>query len=244
LIAAQSPADCQPVLLHHRITGHLENGCLIGRRARAGVFIACAAFAVNGTAGQPSPSKSLRFSCDSASFSATLTAADLARRYGAANVVSDSINLGEGEFERGTVLFPADSTRRVEITWKDTLAQRRPAMVRVWTTRTRWETPAHITIGTRLRTLEHLNGGPFRLAGFAFDGSGWVITWSGGKLGRTSPDGCSFHAGLEPDPRDSADSRSCHKVAVRPIGRALAHPWKSCQNPEPSGAWARGSWIE
>ena len=151
------------------------------------------------------PPNPLRFACDS--FPASLTAATLARRYGAANVVSESINEGEGEFARGTVLFPTDSSRRVEIAWRDTIARQRPEFVRVWTARTQWETPEHITIGTRLRTLEHLNGRPFRLAGFAFDGSGSVISWSGGTLGRTTPDGCSFYAGLEPDPRDAAEAR-------------------------------------
>jgi hypothetical protein len=123
----------------------------------------------------------LRFACDSASFAPTITADQLVRRFGAQNVTSDSIYLGEGESQRGTILFAGNSEKRLEIVWQDTATQRFPSFIRVQGhTGSLWTTAEGITLTTRLRTLERLNGKPFRLAGFGFDGSGNVTSWSGG----------------------------------------------------------------
>jgi hypothetical protein len=42
---------------------------------------------------------------------------------------------------------------------------------------TKWRTAEGITIGTPLRELERFNRRPFRLAGFAVDGAGAVVSW-------------------------------------------------------------------
>lgn len=114
------------------------------------------------------------------------TEADLIRRYGAANVRRDSINLGEGFYERGTVLFPNDPLRRLEVTWRDTLRLTRPSLARVQeyvrTPRSRWVVFPGISLGICLPEVERINGGPFTLFGFAFDGAGTVHGWEKGRL--------------------------------------------------------------
>ena len=47
------------------------------------------------------------------------TRKDLVQAYGAANVADHDVDVGEGEMESGTVVFPKDPERIVEILWKD-----------------------------------------------------------------------------------------------------------------------------
>ncbi|MGA2814606.1 MAG: hypothetical protein ABSG16_24715 [Candidatus Acidiferrum sp.] len=108
--------------------------------------------------------------------------ADLVRIYGDKNVVSHDVGIGEGETEPGTELFPADPLRRLDILWKDPVEKRGPKNVRISGTKSVWGTAHGISLGTTLKRLEQLNKRPFRLAGFGFDYSGTVLSWSGGAL--------------------------------------------------------------
>jgi hypothetical protein len=108
--------------------------------------------------------------------------ADLRRRYGSAALDSIRVELGEGETAPGTVLYPADSVRRLEILWRDTLARRQPARLILRGTRTRWQVGVGISLGTTLKDLERLNGRPFTLAGFGWDYAGVITDWKGGAL--------------------------------------------------------------
>ena len=156
----------------------------------------------------------LRFACDSASFPPTISADELVRRFGAQNVTTDSIDLGEGQSQRGTILFAGNSEKRLEILWQDTVGQRFPLMIRVQRVGgSLWTTAEGITVTTRLRTLERLNRKPFRLAGFAFDGSGYVTSWSGGKLAAAEGASCEFRAGLADAGRDAIDRQLYNQVA-------------------------------
>lgn len=124
----------------------------------------------------------LVLSCETFPSSASL--ATLRTTFAMADVATDSVPLGpvEGQMVPASVLFPRDPTRRIEIVWKDPVAQRQPRFVRLASGPTKWRTAEGITIGTSLRELERLNGLPFRLAGFAFDGAGAVVSWKGGRL--------------------------------------------------------------
>jgi hypothetical protein len=90
--------------------------------------------------------------------------------------------LGEGETAPGTVLYPADSLRRLEIIWRDTLSRRQPTRVILRGARSRWQVGPGISLGTSLSDLERLNGRPFTLAGFGWDYAGVIIDWKGGVL--------------------------------------------------------------
>jgi hypothetical protein len=110
------------------------------------------------------------------------TEADLAQAYGAANVGQATIDMGEGELAPGTVLFPADSLRRVHILWKDSEGRRLPDVAIFRGYRSRWIFPESVSLGTHLSDLERRNGRPFRLLGFGWDMEGLVTSWGGGRL--------------------------------------------------------------
>jgi hypothetical protein len=107
---------------------------------------------------------------------------DLRRHYGSSTVESSRIEIGEGETAPGAVVYPADSLRRAEIIWRDTLARRRPARVVLRGDKSKWQVSRGITLGTSLRELEQLNGKPFTLAGFGWDYAGAVTDWNKGAL--------------------------------------------------------------
>lgn len=108
--------------------------------------------------------------------------AELRQRYGPSVVESTRIDIGEGETAAGTVLYPADSLRRAEIVWQDSVHRRRPARLILRGERTLWKLDHGISLGTNLQELERLNGWPFTLAGFGWDYAGVITDWKGGAL--------------------------------------------------------------
>jgi hypothetical protein len=108
--------------------------------------------------------------------------AELRERFGKTAISSTRIELGEGETAPGTVLFPDDSTRRLEIVWQDTVTRRRPSRIILRGDRSRWQVGPGISLNTSLTELERLNGKPFTLAGFGWDYAGVVTDWNAGAL--------------------------------------------------------------
>jgi hypothetical protein len=113
-----------------------------------------------------------------------ISEADLKRIYGRRNVRSTRVSLGEGETEAGTVIYPRDPLRMIEIVWKDTRRKRFPKLIQLTGERSVWKTRQGISLGTRLKELERINGKPFVLAGFGWDYEGTVVSWENGKLER------------------------------------------------------------
>ena len=68
------------------------------------------------------------------------------------------------------------------------MGARVPSMIRWDGEKTLWHTEQGITLGTRLKELERLNGRPFTLTGFDWDYGGTVTNWNGGKLAEQIPD--------------------------------------------------------
>jgi len=108
--------------------------------------------------------------------------AELRVRYGSESIGSIRVELGEGQTAPGTVLYPADSLRRLEIIWRDTLSRRYPTRLILRGVRSQWQVGPGISLGTSLSDLERLNGGPFTLAGFGWDYAGVITDWKGGAL--------------------------------------------------------------
>ena len=108
--------------------------------------------------------------------------AELRQRFGPTAVESTRIDIGEGETAVGVVLYPADTLRRAELIWQDSVNRRRPARLVLRGTRTLWQLNRGITLGTNLQELERLNGRPFLLAGFGWDYAGVITDWKGGAL--------------------------------------------------------------
>jgi len=154
------------------------------------------------TATSATDTVSLRLDC--ASFPAELSVQDLVQRFGASNEVSVSIHVGEGETEEGTVLFPNDPERTVEILWNDPGTKRNPRSIKIHGTTSRWTAPGGLALGQDLQQVEQLNKGPFALAGFGWDRGGSVTSWSGGAL-ETNP--CHLRARFAVDSARQNDPR-------------------------------------
>lgn len=108
----------------------------------------------------------------------TVTEHALVKAFGRANVVRGMIYLAEGAEERGTIVFPKDDKRRLEIIWKK---NKRPEWIRI-PEGSGWTTFGGIRIGTKLAEVEKLNGRAFQLSGFDWDYGGFVTDSRGGKL--------------------------------------------------------------
>jgi hypothetical protein len=107
---------------------------------------------------------------------------ELQKIYGLKNVRSSEVDIGEGEYEPGTVLYPDNPTKTIEVLWKDAHEKRRPKEIRLTGEKSVWRTRQGISLGTRLKELERINGRPFELTGFSYDLAGTVVSWEGGKL--------------------------------------------------------------
>jgi hypothetical protein len=103
---------------------------------------------------------------------ATTTREELDKLYGKENVKDEELHVGEGFYEKGTVLFPSDKLKRAEIFWQENQFGHKISLIRLNEEKSLWHTPEGITIGTPMKTLEKLNGGPFEMSGFGWDYGG------------------------------------------------------------------------
>ena len=142
------------------------------------------------------------------------TEESLLEAYGRGRVRSARLPLADGDSAPGTVLFPEDSLRRLEIVWADTARRRLPRVARFAGRRSDWMVGRGLTLGISLRELERLNGGPFSLAGFEWAGEGFVMSWRGGAFHRPPPGAQRVLARLRPrrDGADSADAPLVHQL--------------------------------
>lgn len=109
---------------------------------------------------------------------------DLVRKYGAENVEDRDVDIGEGEMQSATFVFPKDPERRLEILWKDPDTKSIPGSVDIVGKKSRWHAAHGITLGTSASQLERLNGRPFHIS-LRNDGTDMreeTISWRGGRL--------------------------------------------------------------
>jgi hypothetical protein len=161
---------------------------------------------------------------------------DLVRMYGAANVVDQDVDIGEGEMQSATFLFPKDPERRIEILWKDPDTKTAPESADVLGKKSRWHAVHSITLGTSVSELERLNGRPFRLT-LTNDGTDMaeeLISWRGGSLEKEFQGGRRIILKLEWTPAKGTKRKAPHDIETNssdPVWRA--------QNPHVS----RISWF-
>ena len=204
-----------------------------GRRPsiRWSVFAAAtAAVSLGGWAGP----RRLVLTCNS--FPPAASAASLQRSFGSPDVDTTSVPLGdtEGDMLPATVLFPHDPMRRIEIVWKDRNALQYPRYVWLNRAPTAWRTSQGITIGTSLRELERLNRGPFHLAGFAFDESGAVTSWDGGRLMALAGSTCDVRVWLDSLGDSNAADSKWYKQVVGDRDFSSRDPAMQALNPRVS----------
>lgn len=128
-------------------------------------------------------------------FAKDTSQAKLAAAFGAKNVTFKEVDGAEGSKERATVLFNDDPTRRIVVFWHDDRNRARPLSVHV-SAPSLWVGPGGIGNGMKLTEVEKLNGKPFKLAGFDWDGGGFVRELDG-KL-KSPAGGCNLTIRFEP----------------------------------------------
>ncbi len=129
-------------------------------------------------------------------FAPTTSEQALIAKFGKANVAREAIYVAEGGEEAGTVLFPKDPKRRVEIVWKNKKQRKTPEWLRV-PTDSQW-TVFGLRNGMPLADLVKRNGRDFKFSGFGWDYGGAITDWRGGTLNTLGGKTC--HVGLTIDP--------------------------------------------
>jgi hypothetical protein len=132
----------------------------------------------------------------------------LIAKYGKGNVKRDTIYVAEGGEEEGTVLFPNDPKRRLEIVWKNKKQRKSPEWMRV-PTESRWSVFG-LRNGTTLADLVKRNGRDFKFSGFGWDYGGAITDWRGGAMntvgGKTCHVGVSIDAVVPDNPTKSQEA--------------------------------------
>jgi hypothetical protein len=134
---------------------------------------------------------------------------DLIRVFGVANLEEqDGIDGMSGDTEYGTVIFPKDTERTIEILWQ-TSDKKVPIRLTIRGQKSKWKADRGISLGTSLNELEQLNGRSFRLTGFAWDYSGTITSWEGGSLDSDlqAPGGVVLRLDAPMDKLTEAESR-------------------------------------
>jgi hypothetical protein len=150
------------------------------------------------------------------------TRSDLVRTFGAANVVDQEIEGHGGAGWLGTVIYPNDPRRRLEILWGDEVNRR--LLAAIWIRgESEWTGWRKVHIGMTLEEVEGLNGKPFKLKDFDTDDAGRVTAWQGGAMERI-PGECRFLVRFEPDddaPSDAFAELTGELVSSDPKVRSL-----------------------
>jgi hypothetical protein len=152
-----------------------------------GTLILALGIAAAAVGGSGPKQEDAEFSCRS--FRADLTHDQLIERYGADRVSVGPIQtLDDGPVE-GTHVTLDGGKSRLEVGWSDPETRTSPWSVRAFGEA--WETPQGIRLGMELRTVERMNGWPFRLGGLDWEPLGAVRSWGPrGRLKDESVQGC------------------------------------------------------
>lgn len=93
----------------------------------------------------------------------------LLRSLGEAFVVATRLESSSGDSVSGTVLFPGDSTRRLEILWRDAAARAHPRLLRVRGGESRWRLSPGVALGDDRRAVQQHGREVLALVRFADD---------------------------------------------------------------------------
>lgn len=114
---------------------------------------------------------------DCTQFSKKTDESALVKRFGRENVVNAKLNGAEGQTTLGTVVYPKDPSRRLEVTWWDTARRRGLSGITVrgkseWMVRIPSKTLHTVGLRTSIVELEEANEKPFQISGFGWDYGG------------------------------------------------------------------------
>jgi hypothetical protein len=130
----------------------------------------------------------------------------LAVKYDSRNVTYGQVDGPEGSKIPGSILFPNDPRRRLEVLW-DQEASRSGTSVIAINGKSQWSAPKGIKLGLSLAALEKVNGRPFKISAFDKEGNAGVNGWESGALS-SIPGGCKMGMRLAADPKSTPEARS------------------------------------
>jgi len=165
-------------------------------------------------------------------FAPTTTPEVLMAAFGAANVTTEDVHVGEGHFEEGTVLFSKSADERLEILWTGGITHGRPRDLFIRGEKSRWRTAGGLTLGASLHAVESLNRRPFRLLGFGWDYGGTTMRWSGGRLAEQADGPCRIRARFSPpDTARDIDGGKWYRQVGGERDFSSGHPAMQALNP-------------
>lgn len=136
--------------------------------------------------------------------------ADLARAFGAKNVVDEEVVVGDTGPEEGTTVFGDQAETALTILWNDDTPE--PHIGRIvfcqGAEKCRWHTEEGVSFGTTLKMLESRNGRKFKLYGFDWGHGGLVTSWDGGHLERFAVSCGHLNLRLDPPAGPPSDERT------------------------------------
>jgi hypothetical protein len=130
----------------------------------------------------------------------------LAIKYDSRNITFGEVDGPEGSKIPGSILFPNDPKRRLEVIWAKDAGRSETSVIAI-NGKSQWSAPKGMKLGLPLAALEKANGRPFKLSGFDADGSTGVAGWEGGALGAI-PGGCKIGMRLAADPKVPKEARA------------------------------------
>jgi hypothetical protein len=139
----------------------------------------------------------------------------LVKKYDARNVVLGEVEAPDGGKLPGTILYPNDPKRRLEVLWSNDESHSGTQVIAI-NGKSQWGAPKGLKLGLSVAALEKLNGRTFKISGFGPDGAATVLGWEGGALG-SLPGGCKVGMRLAADaqaPQGARDTVSGDKELV------------------------------
>ena len=159
---------------------------------------------------------------------------DLVARYGDAAVKDELLNIGEGRLAPGTTVF-SGTRDHLDIFWNERGGPKVLTSVIVRSPETTWSSIDGITIGTDLKAIETINGGPFRLMGLAWDYQGTTMSWAAGKLAAREQERCRLRLRLRPD--EAAQALDAYQQVQGTREFTSSHPAMQELNPRVYEMW-------
>jgi hypothetical protein len=154
---------------------------------------------------KPPPAPAYAVTC-SGVFAQDSTHLKLAVKYDSRNITYGEVEGPEGSKIPGSILFPNDPKHRLEVLWTNEAGRSGTSVIAI-NGKSQWSAPKGMKLGLPLAALEKANGKPFKLSGFAADGTAGVAGWEGGALG-SLPGGCKVGMKLAADAKAPAAARS------------------------------------
>jgi hypothetical protein len=152
------------------------------------------------------PAEPTRVVACSGTFAKDSDHSKLAAAFRPENVELAAVDAGTGKKAVGSVLFPKDPKRRLEVWWRDEANHSGTYLIVIGGQST-WTGPKGVRLGLGLAALEKLNTKPFTLMGFGKDGVAPVTDWQSGALGEL-PGDCVMRVSFRPDPKTPAAARN------------------------------------